>query len=591
MPQIIDSFLVELGFDTKGLTKGQKEAIDAQDKTQKAVIKSGKIIEGESKKATEFLSKLTKQVIELYAVFLGGRGLKEFVADITASDSALGRLSRNVNLSVGTLGQWETAARLAGGTAEGMAQTFQTFSDNIQQLKLTGQSNVIPLFRALEAAGHTLIDQSKPLPDIILAISSNLQTLAKTDRPEADYLARQLGFADPAFRAALLEGPGALQAILDVAKRSAPTAADAKAAIDRQLAWARLVATWEQASRVLVTALTPAIDWFVRVLTRLGEWFGKHEVVFATFTGAMLGLSIVFSINLVAGIASAVFGLNTLKAALLNTAAIGVGGGLLGKLLGLGAIGTGVAAGAAIAQPGAGEMSDVHKYLNEHPNDNSARGLANRFLNWLYPSSDTGRATLGGGPDTAAYIRQSAIAHGIDPDIAMAVAKSEGLNSYTGDNGSSFGPFQLHYGNVAGGGNAVGGLGDEFTKATGLDARDPSTIQAQIDFAMAYAAQHGWGAWHGWRGAANAGIGGTTTGSVSDALRRASQIPLTSGLGAGAAVGATYGPQSNNTSSSETHVGTVVVHTAATDAKGIANDMKIALQRTSFAANANFSLV
>jgi hypothetical protein len=99
--------------------------------------------------------------------------------------------------------------------------------------------------------------------------------------------------------------------------------------------------------------------------------------------------------------------------------------------------------------------------------------------------------------DAAAYIRMSAAKNGIDPDVALRVAQSEGLNSYTGDGGSSFGPFQLHYGNVASGGNAVGGLGDEFTKATGLDARDPSTVKAQIDFALAHAAQNGWGAWHG----------------------------------------------------------------------------------------------
>src|SRR5215467_14123477 len=49
------------------------------------------------------------------------------------------------------------------------------------------------------------------------------------------------------------------------------------------------------------------------------------------------------------------------------------------------------------------------------------------------------------------YIRQAAIARGIDPDTAVAVANTEGLNTYIGDNNSSFGPFQLHYG---------GGLGD-----------------------------------------------------------------------------------------------------------------------------------
>jgi len=132
------------------------------------------------------------------------------------------------------------------------------------------------------------------------------------------------------------------------------------------------------------------------------------------------------------------------------------------------------------------------------------------------------RAVAGG--EQADYIRQAAIARGIDPETAVRVAASEGLNAYTGDQGSSFGPYQLHYGGVAPGGNRVGGLGDEFTKATGLDARDPSTWRQQVDFALDQAKRGGWGPFHG---AAKVGIGerqGIASGppiQVADASGRA----------------------------------------------------------------------
>ncbi|SFK79041.1 hypothetical protein [Methylocapsa palsarum] len=116
-----------------------------------------------------------------------------------------------------------------------------------------------------------------------------------------------------------------------------------------------------------------------------------------------------------------------------------------------------------------------------------------------------------------AYIRQAAQQRGIDPDTAVRVARSEGLgaSAYAGDQNSSFGPFQLHYGGVASGGNATPGMGDDFTKQTGLDARDPSTWKAQTDFALDNAAKNGWGAWHGARAvgiADNQGIGGAPQG-------------------------------------------------------------------------------
>ena len=66
--------------------------------------------------------------------------------------------------------------------------------------------------------------------------------------------------------------------------------------------------------------------------------------------------------------------------------------------------------------------------------------------------------------------------------------------SYVGDDGSSYGPFQLHYGGVSQK-YPHPGLGDEFTKQTGLDARDPNTQPQQVKFVSDWTAKHGWGAW------------------------------------------------------------------------------------------------
>ena len=127
----------------------------------------------------------------------------------------------------------------------------------------------------------------------------------------------------------------------------------------------------------------------------------------------------------------------------------------------------------------------------------------------------------------ADYILKRAPSFGIDGPTALKVAKSEGLNSYVGDNGSSFGPYQLHYGNVAGGGNAVGGLGDTFTKQTGLDARNPATAFQQVDFSLAQAARGGWSPWHG---AANSGIGNWDgIGGRGDSGSLVSPLALTAG--------------------------------------------------------------
>ncbi len=205
-------------------------------------------------------------------------------------------------------------------------------------------------------------------------------------------------------------------------------------------------------------------------------------------------------------------------------------------------------------------------------------GLANFGVDWvsnkLFGTEMKTEATpsalpqKGGGASTAereAYIRKAAAARGIDPNIAVAVAKSEGLGgSYAGDHGSSFGDFQLLYGGMAGGGMAVGGLGDKFTKRTGLDAKDPSTWQQQTDFALDEAKRSGWGAWHGWKGLPRAGLDG---GSV----------------GAGSAAG---GATTNVTNT--TTVGAINVYPPNGDADTIARTIKPAMDRANFAGSANY---
>ncbi len=86
------------------------------------------------------------------------------------------------------------------------------------------------------------------------------------------------------------------------------------------------------------------------------------------------------------------------------------------------------------------------------------------------------------------YIRESAKRHGVDPDIAVRVARTEGLNNFLGDKGKSGGAFQLYTG---------GGLGNAFQKETGLNPLDPANERATIDYSMKSAAQGGWGPWNG----------------------------------------------------------------------------------------------
>lgn len=103
----------------------------------------------------------------------------------------------------------------------------------------------------------------------------------------------------------------------------------------------------------------------------------------------------------------------------------------------------------------------------------------------------------------ANYISQQAVARGVDPATAVAVARTEGLNNPVGDAGKSFGPFQLYTG---------GGLGNSFQTATGLNPSDYiNNWQAQVQWFLNWAVQNGWNP--GGVGLGSSYVGGTGGGS------------------------------------------------------------------------------
>jgi hypothetical protein len=155
---------------------------------------------------------------------------------------------------------------------------------------------------------------------------------------------------------------------------------------------------------------------------------------------------------------------------------------------------------------GASYITRLADWLNESPGD-----AGRDFWAWLtsapkapakklFSNTGPGSAAFSSQAEKEAFIRAEATKRGIDPNVAMAVARSEGFSSFTGDNGTSFGAFQLHV-TPGGRGNAVG---DKFRRDTGLDPSDPANERRGITYALDNIKAGGWGPYHG---AAKSGIG------------------------------------------------------------------------------------
>lgn len=118
-------------------------------------------------------------------------------------------------------------------------------------------------------------------------------------------------------------------------------------------------------------------------------------------------------------------------------------------------------------------------------------------------SSMTDPTKVGEGvSDLETWARQEAQRLGIDPEVAVRVANTEGGFADPArqnmEGAPAYGPYQLYVG-----GPSKPGLGDEALQR-GIDPRKPEHARAAVTFALEHAAKKGWGAF---QGAAAKGIG------------------------------------------------------------------------------------
>lgn len=112
-------------------------------------------------------------------------------------------------------------------------------------------------------------------------------------------------------------------------------------------------------------------------------------------------------------------------------------------------------------------------------------------------------------PTIADYIYRRAVQVGVNPDMALGIARNEGLNERTINSptfgnvdtrGYSFGPFQLFSGSRDPRRLAPGGLAVEFRQRYGA-APSRDNWQQQVDFSLDRMRNRGTGAWHAVRDA------------------------------------------------------------------------------------------
>lgn len=655
MPTIIDSLVVELGFDTAGLDAGRKRVEDTFKKTGQAGQKAGKEIENSAKHAGDFMNRLRNNVLSLFAAFTAGRGLRDFVAGMTTTDAALGRFAKTVGMTAQEVATWRAAGSLIGADAKDIDATFQSLTQQFQNFALTGESTVVPYFRSLGIAMSDATGKMRPMDQLLMELAKRIQTM---DPAKAVALMNGMGIS-PGMQTLLLQGPAAIQKLLDSQRALAEAQArDAPAAARRQQAWNDFLNQATAIGVVLLETLTPAIIALTEAAKAFSEWGQRHPAIvgaaFAALTGIVLALSAAITVSLVGGaLATAAAGFAALTGAV-GGAALGLAiltetalPALSAAFLSLGIaieatpigwIITGIAAISVAGWALYKNWDSIAKWWRELWGDMSedAEGGSDRIVNSAdklkgsktpEPAPAASARNFGPGQlpsslqtekDIQAMMRMGWTREQATGVVANLIAESSGRADAVGDNGQAYGLAQWHPDRQA-----------RFKAWTGKDIRD-ATRDEQLAFInyelrgpekkagymlqQTTTAEHAARAFNthferpkdipgqnAKRAAIASAIGNPTVNvakpapaqtptqaAISAAMNRpsAAVAPPRATVMAANVAGGRSG--NYNHQSSEQRIGEIKVYTQATDAAGIARDLKPALQRDTFAQQANF---
>lgn len=274
MANIIDALIVTLGLDASGFKKGTRDVDESLDKTRKGTDRTAKDIEASGKRAAQFVNRLKAEFIGLFATITAGKGLANFISDSVSGTAALGRMAANLNMSARELDGWSRAAEAFGGTAQGVQSSLQGIAAGIQQFALTGQSDLIPIFRTLGVEVADGTGKVRDYREIMLDVADKLQRMKPQ---EALAFGKMLGLDDGTINL-LRQGRAGVQELVAEFTRASGVSqksVETSQRIQKQMALFRQ--QMEGVGQSLFEAMGPGLEKVTEDLGELSTWMSEHR--------------------------------------------------------------------------------------------------------------------------------------------------------------------------------------------------------------------------------------------------------------------------------------------------------------------------
>lgn len=292
MATVIDSLLVTLGLDagafTAGVDKAKKKKKELSDqvrrstneqetldrRTEDATKKRQRDEEARAKRTVDGYKKIRNEVLGLFALFTAGKGLKDFLVDTLNNAAGLGFLAKNLKTTTEDLNAWQRASERANGSVAGINAQLKESNDTLAQLHSgLGPSEGLQWFFRLGGSSSDLKDGNSYL----LARSKIISDTFKIDPSQAALQAKMLGISEDQFDF-IKQGPEAILRQVEAQKKNSVITQDLADAAQRlKVQWLDLTQSLQATTIAVLTPLLPVLERFAKWLIAIAETIADHR--------------------------------------------------------------------------------------------------------------------------------------------------------------------------------------------------------------------------------------------------------------------------------------------------------------------------
>lgn len=258
MTDIVDAFVVSLGLDASEYEQEIKKFREDRKRLSTEDESFNRRQQDGQRKTIDGFRKIRNEVGGFLLLLAGANSLKNFVGDMLTGDAATGRFAANIGMATERVSVWENAIKQVGGSAQDAQGAIRALSNIFQEYQLLGDNS-----KSGDLAFFGLREQDLKNPDeALMKLAERGEGLKGERRAEFTMRLNRLGLND-SMVTLLAKGRQPLEQMLDgIEKAGVATDESAKAAQDLEAEMAKLAQSIQGAVR---PAISDIAEWFTKL--------------------------------------------------------------------------------------------------------------------------------------------------------------------------------------------------------------------------------------------------------------------------------------------------------------------------------------